>query len=168
MSIKKPYEEIVKFLTSNENKKVSSILGEIILMCESQKTTSTVIKDSDGNVVSIYCWYHKQWEILKDVPYGAKANSTSGYNTMCKVGVSKWTKSQRHAKDATASLLTQVSKGEVSPSDILKLQSDIEASRNVIDKTDAPVGFASEDEVWIILELLDYAADKMKKLTIKK
>ena len=147
MNIKKPYVEVVEFLMANENKKVSSILGEILLMCESKKTDSTVIKDFDGNIVAIYCWYHRQWELLKDVPYGSKANSTSGYNTMCKVGVSKWTKAQRDAKQAFADLLTKVSKGEVEPADIVKLQQDIEAKRLLIDETDKPIGFASEEEV---------------------
>lgn len=147
MNIKKPYVEIVEFLKTNENKKVSSIIGEILLMCESKKQDSTVIRDANEQVVAIYCWYHKQWEIVKDVPYGSKANSTSGYNTMCKVGVSKWTKSQRDAKTALANLLTQVGKGEIEPSDIVKLQQDIEAERNAIDTTDMPIGFASEEEV---------------------
>lgn len=147
MNIKKPYVEVVEFLMANENKKVSSIIGEILLMCESKKTDSTVIKDSDGNIVAIYCWYHKQWEIVKDVPYGAKANSTTGYNTMCKVGVSKWTKAQRDAKQALADLLTKVGKGEVEPTDIVKLQQDIEAKRLQIDTTDMPIGYASEEEV---------------------
>lgn len=147
MNIKKPYVEVVEFLMANENKKVSSIIGEILLMCESKKQDSTAIKDSDGNIIAIYCWYHKQWELVKDVPYGAKANSTTGLNTMCKVGVSKWTKAQRDAKQALAELLTKVSKGEVEPTDIVKLQQDIEAKRLLIDETDKPIGFASEEEV---------------------
>lgn len=147
MNIKKPYVEVVEFLMANENKKVSSIIGEILLMCESKKQDSTAIKDSDGNIIAIYCWYHKQWELVKDVPYGAKANSTTGLNTMCKVGVSKWTKAQRDAKQALAELLTKVGKGEVEPTDIVKLQQDIEAKRLTIDETDKPIGFASEEEV---------------------
>lgn len=147
MNIKKPYVEVVEFIMANENKKVSSIIGEILLMCESKKQDSTVIKDSDGNIIAIFCWYHKQWELVKDVPYGAKANSTTGLNTMCKVGVSKWTKAQRDAKQALAELLTKVGKGEVEPTDIVKLQQDIEAKRLTIDETDKPIGFASEEEV---------------------
>ena len=146
-TIKKPYEDIVKFLEANENKKVSSILGDILLMCESKKQSSTVIKNADDKVIAIYCYYHKQWELLKDVPYGSKANSTSGYNTMCKVGVSKWTKAQRDAKNSLANMLTQVSEGKVEPSDIAKLQQDIEDTRNKIDATDMPIGFASEEDV---------------------
>ncbi len=147
MNIKKPYVDLVNFLMANENKKISSILGEVLLMCESKKQDSTVIKDSNGEVIAVYCWYHKQYELLKDVPYGAKANSTTGFNTMCKVGVSKWTKAQRDAKNALAELLTKVSKGEVEPADIVKQQQDIEAKRLTIDTTDMPIGYASEEEV---------------------
>jgi len=98
MTIKKPYVSLVEFLESNKNKNVSSILEEVKLMCESKKVASTVIYDENGKLIAVFCYYHKQWELVKDVPYGSKANTQSGLNTMCKVGVSKWTKAQRDAK----------------------------------------------------------------------
>lgn len=146
-TIKKPFVELVEFLQENKDKKVSSILESVIAMAESKKKDSTVIKDADGNVVAIYCYYHKQWEILKDVPYGKKANSASGYNTMCKVGVSKWTKAQSTAKKEKEELLNSISEGEVEASELKGLMEEIEARRNSIDETDMPVGFADEEEV---------------------
>lgn len=150
MSIKKPYTSLVKFLESNKNKKVSSILEEIKLMCESKKTGSTLIK-IDDKVVAVFCYYHKQWEIVEHVPYGSKANTQSGLNTMCKVGTSKWTKAQRSAKKAKEALLDGVSTGDTNPADIKSLQEDIEQTRLIIDTTDMPVGYASEEEVMINL-----------------
>ncbi len=150
MSIKKPYVSLVEFLEANGNKKVSSILEEIKLMCESKKTGSTLIK-IDDKVVAIFCYYHKQWEIIEHVPYGSKANTVSGLNTMCKIGTSKWTKAQRDAKKAKESLLDGVSNGDINPADIKSLQEDIEHSRLVIDTTDMPIGYANEEEVMINL-----------------
>lgn len=147
MSIKKPYVELVEFLESNKEKKVSSLLDTIREMCESKKSASTVMKDSNGNIIAIFCYYHKQWELLSEVEYGSKANTQSGFNTMCKVGVSKWTKAQRDAKNAKEDLLAKVASGEVEPQDIAKLQEDIEEARVTIDTTDMPQGYESEADL---------------------
>ena len=147
MKIKKSFEDIVTFLEANSNKKVESILEEVYSMVESKKQQKASIKDKDGNVLAIFCYYHKQWEIVKDVEYGSKVNSTTGLNTMCKVGTSKWTKQQRDSKKAKEQLLEDVSSGKVLPTDILKHQKDIEEGRNIIDETDMPKGYASEVEV---------------------
>ena len=79
---------------------------------------NTFIRDDEGNVVAIYCYYHKQWELLSECEYGKKATSATGYNTMCKEGVSKWTKQQRVKKQAEAGLLDRVIAGELSTDDI--------------------------------------------------
>ena len=146
MSIKKPYVELIEFLTANENKKVSTILEQVREMCESQKSTSTVLRDKDDNIIAIFCYYHKQWELVKDIPYGKKANTQTGLNTMCKVGVSKWTKAQKVAKDSKEELLEKVSIGEIEIGDIQKHQRDIEVQRVTIDTTDMPIGYSSEQE----------------------
>ena len=75
MSIKKSYVEIVNFLEDNKEKKVSSILDEILSMVESKKSPSTVLMDAEGNVIAIFCYYHKQWELFSEVEYGSKANT---------------------------------------------------------------------------------------------
>ena len=145
MSIKKSFVELVELLEANKDRKVSSILDEVYLMAESKKQSSTSIVDKEGNVIAIFCYYHKQWELISETEYGKKVNSKTGYNTMCKVGVSKWTKAQRDAKNAKAQLLEDVSNGIVEPSDILKLQDDIEAKRVTIDTTDMPQGYTMEE-----------------------
>lgn len=147
MTIKKAYVELVELLEANKGKKVSTILDDIIELCSSKTQGSTVIRDAEGNVIAIFCYYHKQWELLSSTPYGAKASSATGFNTMCKVGTSKWTKQQRLAKQANANILTDVAKGTIEPSDIVTLQADIEHNRKVIDQTDMPEGFASEDDL---------------------
>lgn len=118
-----------------------------MLMCESKKTTSTVITNSDNEVVAVFCYYHKQWELVSEVEYGSKINTTSGLNTMCKVGVSKWTKKQRDAKKSKEELLTLVASGDVQVGDILKLQDDIETLRLTMDTEDMPIGYESEEEI---------------------
>jgi hypothetical protein len=147
MSIKKSYIEIVEFLQANQDKKVKTILEEVLRMAESKKQSSTHLMNKDGTVFAIYCYYHKQWEIVADVPYGSKKNTVTGLNTMCKIGVSKWTKKQRDAKTALANLIDDVANGTIDPSDINQHKEDIETNRLMMDTTDMPVGYASEEEV---------------------
>lgn len=147
MTIKKAYTELVAFLEANENKKVSSIISDIYEMCESKTQSNASMKDKDGNIIAIFCYYHKQWELVSEVEYGKKANSSTGFNTMCKLGTSLWTKQQRTFKNDSAKLLTDVANGTIEPSDIVNLQADLEGVRKSIDTTDMPKGFASEAEV---------------------
>jgi len=147
MNIKKPFVEIVNFLELNQHKTVEEILETVYQFAESKKSTTTVLKSEDGTVIAIYCYYHKQWELLSEVEYGSKVNTVTGLNTMCKVGVSKWTKKQRDSKKSKEDLLTNVAKGDIQVSDILKLQADIEEMRLTIDTTDMPNGYATEEEV---------------------
>lgn len=153
MKVKKSFEEIIDFLKANQNKKVSSIIDEIYSMCESKKQSSASIKDENGKVLAIFCYYHKQWEIVADVIYGSKVTSTTGLNTMCKIGTSMWTKQQRDSKKATIELLEDVSLGNVLPADILLHQDDIETKRNTIDETNMPKGYASASEVTEVLNI---------------
>jgi len=144
MTIKKSYEDIVAFLQANENKKVSSIMAEVLLMAESKKQSTTSLFNDDGTVFAIFCYYHKQWEIVEDVPYGSKANTTTKLNTMCKVGNAKWTKKQRDAKNALANLIDKVANGTIQPADIKSRKDDIEAIRLTMDTDDMPIGYADE------------------------
>ena len=147
MSIKKPFLDLIDFLEANKNKKVDTILQEVLLMAESKKRDTTTIKDANDNVIAIYCYYHKQWELLSEVEYGAKKSSASGYNTMCKIGVSKWTKAQSMAKKAKSQILDDLQEGVIEASDIEACRERIESDRLTIDTTDMPKGFTSEEEL---------------------
>ncbi len=147
MAIKKSYVELVNLLENNKDKKVSTLLDKIYSLCESKKQQQTFLKDKDGKVFAIFCYYHKQWELLKDVPYGSKKNSTTGFNTMCKIGTSKWTKAQRDSKNNTTLLLTNIANGKANPKDILKLQADIEETRKTMNVTDMPKGYKEEEDI---------------------
>lgn len=147
MSIKKAYSDIVSFLEENKDKKVATILP-IIIELASAKTSraegSTFVKDAQGNVVAILDYYFKRWMPLvgdKAVDFGAKQKTSTGYNTMCKEGVSQWTKQQREAKNASAELLKRVASGEVTPANIPAEQEAIELARKAIVPTE--LGFDS-------------------------
>ena len=151
MTIKKAYVELVAFLEDNKAKKVSTILDDIKAMCEAKNssgsdTGTTFLKDEHDEVVAIFCYYFKKWLPLCDVEFGKKANTASGYNTMCKSGVSAWTKQQRVAKKANEELLAKVGAGEVAVEDIAKYQAEYEADRKAVVECDE-VNFETSDEV---------------------
>lgn len=132
MSIKKPYVELIELLQANTDKKVSTLLPQILELATAKTAQETYRTDEDGNVTEIFCWYHKEWEALEDHEYGAKANTKTGYNRMCKVGVNTWTKQQSDAKKAKAKLIDDVASGKIEASDLpLKLE-EIEAERTRI------------------------------------
>lgn len=120
--IKKVYVDVVEFLQANEGKKVSTLMPELLEMMSSKVASKTFKTDEHGNVTHIFCYYHKEWEPVE--LYGTKKHSSTGYNTMCKIGVNQWTKQQREAKQAKEGLLDKVASGEVSPDE---LQQELEA-----------------------------------------
>ena len=140
MSTKKAFVELVQFLNTNKDKTIKSLWSEIELMTKSKKAEETIAYDKNGKPYAIFCYYHKQWEILKDVEYGKKASSKSGFNTMCKIGTNAWTKQQSDAKKKKNDVLTKVEKGEIKPSDILARLNEVEKERLVINKTNMPKG----------------------------
>lgn len=142
---KKVYVEIVALLEANANKKVSTILPQILELTRAKVAQSTFHKDDEGNVVAVYCYYHKQWELVSEVPYGKKASTASGLNTMCKAGTSQWTKQQRVAKKAKEALLEAVAKGEVEGESITVALEVIEAERAALILGDTP-GFETLEE----------------------
>lgn len=149
-TVKKQFEEIYTVLEENKNKKVSTILPQLIELMSKKNNASgqanTFIKDDEGNVVAIYCYYHKKWELISECEYGSKKGTATGYNTMCKEGVSKWTKAQRVKKAAEAELLTKVSSGELAVEDIAVEQARIlETSKEIIEREDGH-GFDSAEE----------------------
>ena len=143
MAIKKAFQPMVNLLESNKDKKVSAVLDQVIALASAKSAgggESNFIKDAKGVVTHIFCYYHKRWEPVfadghgddKHCEYGKKANTPTGLNTMCKIGTSMWTKQQREAKNASQQLLEDVQSGKVKPTDIKKVQEDIQAKRAMI------------------------------------
>lgn len=150
-AVKKAYQPIVDLLEANPKAKVSDILAQVIELAQAKTSRvegSAFKKDAQGNVVAIFDYYFKRWMPVvgeKAVEFGAKAKTATGLNTMCKEGVSHWTKQQRIAKQAQADLLTRVANGEVKPADIAKEQVAIEEARKAIVATE--LGFDNEADL---------------------
>lgn len=150
-AIKKAYAQIVELLQANENAKVKTILPQVIELASAKSGgggggATTFHKNADGVVVAIRCFYHKKWMSPEVAEFGAKANTATGFNTMCKTGVSHWTKQQREAKNAKEQLLTGIASGEVSHTELADRLQAIEDARNLVVDREDGYGFETLEE----------------------
>jgi len=127
-TIKKGYIEVYEILIANKDKKIKSILDQLIPIFESKQRDKNHFEDDDG--LHVFCYYHKVWELTSQVEYGKKVNTATGLNSMCKVGTNQWTKQQREFKRDKAELLTLVANGELA---IENINSKIEELEEVKD-----------------------------------
>jgi len=135
MTIKKAFIGIHAILVANPEKKVKSVMDELVVIMSAKGAgggASSVHRDGDGNVVGIMDYYFKVWLPIAFVEYGAKANSASGLNTMCKLGTSLWTKQQREFKKGKEELLDNVAAGDVLPTEIQEHLDALEEARGFI------------------------------------
>ena len=115
-TIKKGFTEVHAILAANADKKVRDVMDLLLPLMESQQRDKNHYEDEHG--LWVFCYYHKEWELVSQVEYGKKVNTATGLNSMCKVGTNQWTKQQRDYKKAKADLLELVMKGELQTEDL--------------------------------------------------
>ena len=74
----------------------------------SGSSTTAYFDPVTRDLIAVYCYYHKTWELVANIEYGKKSGTKTGLNTMCKEGTSAWTKAYRKSqkdKDALAQKL---------------------------------------------------------------
>lgn len=155
MQVKKAFEEVFALLEANQNRKVSSIMPELMELMSRKSAGGvdgrTFIKDDDGNVIAVFCYYHKKWELVCDCEYGTKKGTASGLNTMCKEGVNQWTKQQRDKKKANEEILALVVAGKLSVDKIASEQHIIDLrAKEILPRADG-LGYDSYDELMMAL-----------------
>jgi hypothetical protein len=143
-TIKKQFEPLADAIATADISE--EIKSHLLSFCYA-KTTDTTTLYHDGELVAVYCYYHKQWERLTDHSYGVKKGTNTGLNTMCKVGVNQWTKQQSEASKSKTELLTDVATGRVSPTDLTSRLNEIENHRQRIDYPTNYVGYSTREEV---------------------
>jgi len=116
-TIKKGYTELYAILLANSDKKVKTVMELLMPVMTAQQRDKNHFEDEDGRLV-VFCYYHKTWEHVDQVPYGKKANTVTGLNTMCKVGTNQWTKQQREYKASADTILDLVETGKLAYEDI--------------------------------------------------
>jgi hypothetical protein len=151
MTIKKAFLGIHALLLANEEKKVKTIMPDLVEIMSAKGAgggASSIHRNEAGDIVGIMDYYYKVWLPVAFVEFGAKANSASGLNTMCKSGVSLWTKQQREFKKGKEELLDEVAAGNVLPTDIAEHLENLEAARAFVADYPIPeLAFSSTEDM---------------------
>lgn len=145
-NIKKQFQPLVEFLLANQNKSVKTILDQVLEMTQTKSTQMASYSDENGQVIAIKCYYFKRWMLLDEVEFGTKKHSTTGYNTMCKIGANQWSKQQRDAQKAKDDLLSQVSTGTIPYGELTDRTAQIEVDRQKIDLSLCPKSYDTLEE----------------------
>lgn len=145
MTIKKVYTEVFSLLETNKNKKIETLLPQLIEMMESKQSPKNFITNEKGEVTHILCYYHKLFESV--VHYGSKKHSSSGFNSMCKLGVNQWTKQQRLFKTGEQSILDDIVSGTLSVDEIQKERETLETIRKMIEPRKDGHGFKTIEDI---------------------
>lgn len=162
---KKAFIPLVALLEKNANKKVTKELLEQIYELTRQKASSkTFLLDKDNNVVAVFCYYHKQWELIAETPYGAKVSATTGLNTMCKKGVSLWTKQNNAVKRVGETVLAMLEAGDIEAKQIADTKEKLIADARIISAEDMPTGY----ELSALLEMFDVTGEEELPKASKK
>ena len=149
--VKKAFVDVVNFLEENAQKKVASIMPQIIEMCQAKSGGggaggTTFHRNEEGVVVAVKCYYHGLWMSPEVAEFGAKKSSASGLNSMCKEGLSAGTKQERDAKKAKDKLLADVASGEVAADNLAAELQAIEDARLARAPREDGYGFETLEE----------------------
>lgn len=151
--IKKAFAPIVNLLEANLSLTVEEILPQVVELAAAKTgggsgggRASEFHRDEDGNVVAIRCYYHKLWMDPRVVEFGAKKDSATGYNNMCKDGVSKWTKANNAVKKINDDIINEVIAGEIAADQVETVRAErVEEAKTIVPREDG-YGFETVEE----------------------
>lgn len=151
-TIKKAYTAIISLLEANRDAQVNDVIDQAIELASAKSgggggKATAHHRDENDNVVAIHCFYHQVWLDPAVVEFGKKASSATGLNSMCKEGVSKWTKQQRDFRNGKEALLEAVGSGDLEAADVPDAINELEAARKQITPLEGEYkGFATLEE----------------------
>lgn len=144
-NIKKAYVDLIELLEANKNKKVETLLPQILELATAKQASKNFLTNDKGEVTHIFCYYHKKWEEVKH--YGKKKHSASGYNSMCKEGVNMWTKQQRQYKTGMEDLVDQIAEGTLSADMVQEAKEELHYEKNEIVRRKDGHGFDTQEDI---------------------
>lgn len=123
MTIKKDYKDIMSLFAQSialgKEQERQALYNQALELVSSKKSNgsgsaSTAYFDPvTRELVAVYCYYHKQWELVSHVEYGKKSGTKTGLNTMCKEGTSAWTKQYRKSQKLKDELAQKLLRDEI-------------------------------------------------------
>lgn len=142
---------LVELTNKKLTPKVLATLTEQFLATKNSNgsgSRTTAYYDDNRDLVAVYCYYHKKWELVDHIAYGNKKGTKTGLNTMCKEGVSMWTKNNRGNAKAKDALLHKFTEGDITEAEFKDYLNDLKAPT-------APEVHSDEEHSFDTLEQLE-------------
>ena len=155
-NIKQQYVSIIEFLQANQDKKVKTILPELIEQCGVQRTRNSDVTLYDGDMlIAVFCGYHKKWELVSEIEYGIKAGTKTGLNSLCKEGNKHQAAQSRKYSEEAAKLADAMMNGELSIEDAKEEKKKLEEAKVAVieHSSGTTFSFDTKEEVFAALKL---------------
>lgn len=135
MAIKKVFQPLMSLLAANMGATVETIYAQAEALVSAKvgggggKATNFHRAD-DGTVIAVFDYAFKVWVDPRLVEFGPKAGTPTGLNTMCKAGVSAWTKLQADFKKGKDAVVAELLAGKISSDEAQEQIAALEEARN--------------------------------------
>ena len=141
--IRKKYEEIISILENNKDKKVSELLDEIrpMVLTKPGGKTPNYKLNAEGEMIAIFCSYHKKWEDPRIVVFGKKSTSKSGFTSYCLEGMNHWAIQRKEYKKGVIKILDMTIEKKWSAEHAAKERESLEKKKAFSHKREDGYGF---------------------------
>jgi hypothetical protein len=159
------FAQAIATLEENKVKKsvlesVRSLYNDAVDMTANKNSNGSGSKTTayyrEGKLVAVFCYYHKMWELVDHIEYGNKSGTKTGLNTMCKEGVSAWTKANRAHNKLKDELLQKLFKGELTSEEV---QEQLSIEPSIEPHGDEEHSFATLQDLEAYLDAQDTAEE---------
>jgi len=152
MAVKKVFQPVMTLLAANMGATVESIYAQVEALVSAKvgggggKATN-FHRAEDGTVVAVFDYAFKVWVDPRLVEFGPKAGTPTGLNTMCKAGVSAWTKAQNEFKKAKDGIVADLLGGKITADEAQDLIAKAEEARSATPEVPAEIqGFETLED----------------------
>lgn len=135
MAIKKVFQPLMSLLAANMGSTVEAIYAQAEALVSAKvgggggKATN-FHRTEDGTVAAVFDYAFKVWVDPRLVEFGPKAGTPTGLNTMCKAGVSAWTKLQADFKKGKDAVVAELLAGKITADEAQEQIAVLEEARN--------------------------------------
>lgn len=144
MAIKKVFAPVLAILESNLSASVADVIEQVRAVTSAKTgggggAATNFHRAEDGTVVAIKCYAFKKWMDPRLVPFGAKANSPTGLNTMCKAGLAAWNAAQSAYSKGKDAVFAELLEGALTNEQAQEKLNELEAAKSVVPELPADI-----------------------------
>lgn len=145
----------MSLLMANQGKKVSTLLPQLVTLMYSERSNggNAFYNAESGALVGHFCYFHKIYEPVGaaagQAEYGSKVNTSTGLNTMCKVGANSFSSRNSTYKQNRANVMIRMmaQPPEITIDEARPILEQIEKDKIAVIPREDKVGFKTLDEL---------------------